>query len=335
MKIAFYEINDKDSSYIKEQLPDHELRFFPGKFSDDALPESDIEILSMFTGSPVTPKVISSLPGLKLVATRTTGFDHINLEACTEKNIVVSNVPAYGQNTVAELAFALILTISRKLYPAIKRVREQGLFSFEGFQGFDLAGKTLGVIGTGHIGEYVIKIAKGFGMEVIAYDPFPNQKMAEQYGFSYASLEEVLAQADITTLHVPYMPATHHLINKDNIMKMKRGSVLINTSRGGLIDTEALVMALRAGVLSGAGLDVLEEEGFVIDELNILSKGHPQQEQLKTVLADHELMQMDNVIISPHMGAQTTEALRRILITSIDNIKQFIAGTPSNVVKPK
>jgi D-lactate dehydrogenase len=125
------------------------------------------------------------------------------------------------------------------------------------------------------------------------------------------------------------------LINKDNIMKMKRGSVLINTSRGGLIDTEALVMALRGGVLSGAGLDVLEEEGFVIDELNILSKGHPQQEQLKTVLADHELMQMDNVIISPHMGAQTTEALRRILITSIDNIKQFIAGTPSNVVKPK
>ncbi len=335
MKIAFYELAERDQAYIKEQLPDHELSFFPGKFSDSELPDSGVEILSMFTGSPVTPSVIEHLPGLKLVATRTTGFDHVNLDAAAAKNIPVSNVPAYGQNTVAELAFALILALSRKMYPAIKRVKEQGLFSFDGFQGFDLQDKTLGVIGTGHIGAYVIKIAKGFGMKVVAYDPFPNEKLATEYGFTYLSLEDLLGAADITTLHVPYMPATHHLLNRDNMMKMKKGSYLINTSRGGLVETAGLVEALRGGIVAGAGLDVLEEEGFIIDELNIMTNGHPQQEQLQTALADHELMQMDNVIITPHMGAQTTEALRRILETSIENIKNFIAGTPSNIVVKK
>jgi D-lactate dehydrogenase len=335
MKISFYEISEKDQVYIKEQLAEHELTFFPGKFNDDQLPDSGTEILSMFTGSPVTPKVIESLPNLKFVATRTTGFDHVDIDVCKEKNIPVSNVPAYGQNTVAELAFTLILMLARKAYPAVKRVKEQGLFSFDGFQGFDLSGKTLGVIGTGHIGAYAIKIAKGFGMEVVAYDPFPNEKLASEYGFKYMSLEEMLANSDIFTIHVPYMPATHHLLNRENLMKAKKGSYLINTARGGLVETAGLVAALRAGVLAGAGLDVMEEEGFVIDELQMMSHGHPQEEQLKTVLADHELMQMDNVLITPHMGAQTTEALRRILETSVDNIKKFIAGTPQNLVEKK
>ena len=241
MKIAFYEISEKDTEYIKEKVTGHELSFFPGKFSDENLPDPATEILSMFTGSPVTPKVVEHLSNLKLVATRTTGFDHVDLEACAAKNIPVSNVPAYGQNTVAELAFALILTLSRKLYPALKRVKEQGSFSFEGFQGFDLQGKTLGVIGTGHIGAYVIKIAKGFGMEVVAYDPFPNEKLATEYNFKYLSLDELLATADITTLHVPYMPETHHILNREKLMAMKKGSYLINTSRGGLVETEGLV----------------------------------------------------------------------------------------------
>lgn len=335
MKIAFYELAEREQEYIKQQLVDHELSFFPEKFSDDNLPDAGIEILSMFTGSPVTPKLIEHLSNLKLVATRTTGFDHINLDALASKGIPVSNVPAYGQNTVAELAFALILALSRKLYLGAHRVKEQGLFSFEGLQGFDLQGKTLGVIGTGHIGTYTIKIAKGFGMEVIAYDPFPNEKLAAEYGFKYMSLDELLTTADITTLHVPYMPETHHLLNRENLMKMKKGSYLINTARGGLVETVGLIEALKSGVLAGAGLDVLEEEGFVIDELNILSHGHPQLEQLQTALADHELMHMDNVIITPHMGAQTVEALRRILETSIENIKNFIAGKPSNVVVKK
>lgn len=335
MKIAFYEIADWEAEVVKSKLAGHELTFFPGKFTDQDLPAADVEILSMFVGSKVTPQVLDNCSNLKLVATRTTGFDHINVAACQQKGIPVSSVPTYGQNTVAELAFALILTLSRKMFPALKRVREQGLFSYDGLRGFDLEGKTLGVVGTGHIGAYAIKIGKGFGMKIVAYDPFPNQKLSEEYNFEYLSLEQLLAVSDIVTLHVPYMPATHHLINKDNIMKMKKGSILINTARGGLVETEGLVAALRSGVLAGAGMDVLEEEGYVIDESSNLQIAHPSEEKLKTVLADHELMHMENVIITPHMGAQTTEALKRILDTTLENISNFAAGAPSNLVQPK
>lgn len=335
MKIAFYEIADWEMKIVQDKLTGHELSFFPQKFSDSSFPDPGTEVLSMFTGSPVTPKVLEALPNLKLIATRTTGFDHINLQAAKDKGVMVANVPTYGQNTVAELAFALMLTLSRKMYPAIKRVREQGLFSFDGLRGFDLAGKTLGVIGTGHIGAYAIKIAKGFSMEVVGYDPFPNEKLATEYGFKYLSLDDLLAQSDIVTLHVPYMPATHHLLNADKLMKMKRGSILINTARGPLVETAGLVEALRSGTLAGFGADVLEEEGIITDELNILTHGHPKEEQLKTVLADHELMQMENVVITPHMGAQTSEAIRRILDTTITNIQAFAAGKPENVVEVK
>jgi D-lactate dehydrogenase len=331
MKIAFYEIADWEGEYIKSKLPGHELVFHPEKFSDQELPE-DTEILSMFVGSPVTPAVLDAVPSLKFIATRTTGFDHLNLEAIKAKNIPASNVPTYGMNTVAELAFALILTLSRKMYPAIKRVRDEGLFSFDGLRGFDLQGKTLGVIGTGHIGTYVIKIAHGFGMNIVAYDPFPNEKLSSEFDFKYVTLDELFAQSDIVTIHVPYMPATHHLINKENILKFKNGSILINTSRGGLVETEALVYGLRNGILGGVGTDVLEEEGMLIDELKILAEGHPKEEQLKTILADHELMHMENVIITPHIGAQTSEALRRILDTTAENILAFIKGSPQNTL---
>ncbi len=334
MKIAFYEIADWEAKYITEKLPGHELSFHPEKFSDDALPE-DAEILSMFVGSPVDPKVLEAVPSLKFVATRTTGFDHLNLDALKAKNIPASNVPTYGQNTVAELAFALILTLSRKMYPSVKRVRDEGLFSFDGLRGFDLQGKTLGVIGTGHIGTYVVKIANGFGMNVIAYDPFPNEKLATEFNFKYRTLDELFAESDIVTIHVPYMPATHHLINKENIVKFKKGSILINTSRGGLVETEALVYGMRNGILGGAGVDVLEEEGVLIDEQKILAEGHPKEEQLKTVLADHELMHMENVIITPHIGAQTSEALRRILDTTAENILAFEKGSPQNLIGAK
>lgn len=335
MRIAFYEIAEWESEIVKKALSDHELGFFTGKFTDDELPDPGVEALSMFVGSKVTPKVLEHCPNLKFVATRTTGFDHVNVAACREKGVVVSSVPTYGQNTVAELAFALILTLSRKMFPAIKRVREQGMFSYDGLRGFDLEGKTLGVIGTGHIGAYAIKMANGFGMKVIAYDPFPNEKLSAEYNFRYMTLEEVLKNSDIVTLHVPYMPATHHLINSQNIQLMKKGSLLINTARGGLVETDALVSALRSGVLAGVGLDVLEEEGYIIDEASNLAVAHPNEDKMKMVLAEHELMHMENVIITPHMGAQTTEALRRILDTTIENFNNFIAGKPVNVVQSK
>ena len=335
MKIAFYEIAGWEAEYIKPKLEGHEMLFYPGKFTDTDLPKDNADILSMFVGCKVTPQVLAAAPNLKLVATRTTGYDHINLAACEEKGIVVSSVPVYGQNTVAELAFGLILTLSRKLFPAIKRVREQGSFSYDGFRGFDLEGKTLGVVGTGHIGAYAIKIAKGFGMKVIGYDPFPSEKLSLEYGFDYMTLEKLLAASDIVNFARAVHAATHHLINKDNIKLMKKGSYLINTARGGLVETDALEDALKNGILAGAGMDVLEEEGYVIDELSNMQMPHPNEEKLKLVLAEHELMHMDNVIITPHMAAQTTEALKRILDTTVENIKAFAAGNPVNLVKQK
>ena len=191
----------------------------------------------------------------------------------------------------------------------------------------------MGVVGSGHIGIYAIKIAKGFGMKVLAYDPFPRKELAEQYGFEYADLDTLLQNSDVVTLHVPYMPATHHLINEQRLEKIKKGAMLINTARGGLVDTEALVKALRSGQLGSAGLDVLEEEGFIKDERDLLYSGHPNESLLKTVLADHELMQMENVIITPHNAFNTKEAELRIIDTTIANIEAFVKGQPINLVK--
>jgi D-lactate dehydrogenase len=345
-KIGFFEMQEWEKDYVRPRLAGRELVFFgddgnphpPLDASGRPLPggevkPTDIEILSNFIGFAVTKEVLAGFPKLKYVTTRSTGYDHIDLKACQERGILVSNVPTYGENTVAEFTFALLLALSRKIFPAVKRVREQGLFSTDELQGFDLQNKTLGVIGTGHIGTYVVKIAKGFGMNVVAYDPHPNAALSAQFGFGYLSLEDLLKQSDVVTLHVPYMPATHHLLNSKNIGLCKKGSLIINTARGGLIETPALISALKSGQLAGAGLDVLEEEGFVKDEVHMLALGHPNEEQLKTILADHELMYMDNVLITPHNAFNTREALQRILDTTIINIDSFAKGSPVNLVK--
>ncbi len=333
MRIAFYEKADWEEEYIRQHLAGHELAFYSTRLAPDNAPDAATEIISTFTDSPVTAAVLEKLPNVRLVATRTTGFDHIDLKACQARGITVCNVPAYGENTVAEFAFTLILALARKLYPAVKRVREEFRFSVDGLAGFDLQGKTIGVVGTGRIGAHAVRIAKGFGMEVLAYDPYPSQKLADEYHIVYVPLEELLAKSDVITLHVPYMPATHHLISKDNIMKCKPGALLVNTARGAVVETEALLAALRSGILGGAGLDVLEEEGFVHEEAALLASGHPGEQQLKTALVDHELMHMDNVLVTPHNAFNTREAIVRILDTTIENIQNFAQNKPINAVK--
>ena len=334
MKIGFFETQNWEKAYLQGRLPGHELLFFDSEQATGNRQQYEqAEILSNFIGYAVTPETLKQFPNLKYVTTRSTGYDHIDLKACAARGVIVSNVPTYGENTVAEFTFALLLDLSRKIHQGVKRVREQGLFATDGLQGFDLQNKTLGVIGTGHIGTYVVKIARGFGMNVVAYDPRPNDDLAAQFGFTYAGLEDLLKTSDVITLHVPYMPATHHLINSANITLCKKGAVIINTARGGLIETSALVGALKSGHLAGAGLDVLEEEGFVKDEVHMLAQGHPNEQQLKNVLADHELMYMENVIVTPHNAFNTKEALIRILDTTIGNINAFDKNQPANLVK--
>ena len=180
---------------------------------------------------------------------------------------------------------------------------------------------------------HLVRMAKGFEMHVLGYDPHPRPEMEKEFGFTYTSLDDLLQKSDVVSLHVPYMPATHHLINEEKFKLFKKGSVLINTARGGLVDTEALLKALKSGTVGAAGMDVLEEEGFVKEELQLLLEAHPSEQQLKTLLADHELMQMENVIITPHNAFNTQEAMQRILDTTIANIQSYIQGNYTNVVK--
>ena len=312
--IAFAEMKDAwEKHFVKERLGENDsLSFFEETAQEKVKDLRESKILSVFINSRIDKKIIAQLPKLKLITTRSTGFDHIDLTAAKERGIVVSNVPAYGENTVAEHTFALILSLSRNLRKAYLRTLRNN-FSIDGLMGFDLKGKTLGVIGTGHIGLHVIRIAVGFGMKVIAFDVKKQGFLSEVLNFEYVTLEELLKQADIISLHTPYLPSTRHLINKKNIGLIKKGAVLVNTARGGLIETDALVEALDKKILSGVGVDVLEEEECLLEEKRL-----------------HDLLHRENVIYTPHMAFYSREAVQRILETTVENIRSFIQGHPQN-----
>jgi len=326
MKIAFFEVSKDLENYFRAGLADFELEFFEEKLSVENVDKAqDAEIVSVFVGSAVSKEVVDALPNLKLLVTRSTGFDHLDKEALLAKGITITNVPAYGPHTVAEFAFGLILNLSRKIAFANKYVRNSPDFNFfADMRGFDLFGKTLGVIGTGRIGKNAVKIAKGFGMEVVAFDPYPDNNFAEENGFVYTSLEELLQQSDIITLHAPYTKENHHLLNKENMPLMKKGAYIINTARGDLIDTEALLEGLKSGAIAGAGLDVIEGERDLKSGTNSESK--PVQDA-------RELIAMENVIITPHIAFYSQEAEGEIIKTTIEDIHAFASGSPINLVK--
>lgn len=334
MKIGFFELEGWEKAAIESRLAGQELFFSGDKITVAQLPErKDFEMLSVFVNSRLDARALTAFPDLKHISTRSTGYDHIDLAECKKRGISVSFVPGYGDNTVAEFAFGLLINLTRKQYQCIDQVKETGSFSLTGLRGTDLAGKTLGVIGTGRIGRKMIKICKSFEMNVIAYDPYPDEKSAAELGYSYVSLENLLRQSDAVTLHCLYTPQNHHLINKGNISLMKKGSYLINTARGPLVETEAIAWAIQQGILAGAGLDVLEEEGETKDELFHLASGHPKEEELRTIIMNHALMKMPNVLITPHNAFNSQEALIRILDIALGSIVSLTAkGEVTNSV---
>ncbi len=333
-KIAFFELAKFGlggmQDYIKKFLKGHEILFFEEPLTEqNADKASDCEVVAFFIYSKINDTLLKKLKKTKLVATMSTGFDHIDIEACRKRNIVACNVPAYGDNTVAEHAMALLLAISRKIIPSIERTRK-GDFSLGGLRGFDLKGKVMGILGTGRIGRNVAHFAEAFGMKVIAYDKFPNESLAKECGFTYMSLDEVLAQSDVLSLHLPESPETHYIINKNNVRKIKKGCVLINTARGGLIETEAILLGLKEGIFSACGLDVLEEEVAIKEEAELLHETFQKASDMKTLLEEHILLQHPQVLITPHNAFNSAESLTRILDTTIDNINSFLAGVPKN-----
>lgn len=335
-RILFLEMKEEwQREHITENLRDAgQLILESGKLSDLKVPPGDMTILSPFINTPVRAKEFDAFPKLRLIATRSTGFDHIDVAEAAKRGILVANVPTYGENTVAEHTFALILSLSRNLRRAYFKSK-QGDFTLDGLMGFDLKGKTLGVIGTGRIGLHVIHMARGFGLEVLAYDVRQDHFMEEVLGFKYRGFDELLEKSDILSLHVPYLPSTHHLVNLGNIGKIKRGAILINTSRGGLIETAALVKALDEGVLAGAGLDVLEGESCLLEEKRFLDAAKCSDclgKKPQVILEDKLLLARDNVIFTPHMAFYSKEAVTRILDTTAENILNFLAGKPAHIV---
>ncbi len=334
--ISFVDIEESwEKDYLDKLLSsDFEIRHF--KETADLVLD-DIKgsaVISPFINSQINKKVIDAVPGLKFITTRSTGFDHVDTEYAKAKGIPVSNVPTYGENTVAEHAFALILSIARNLKKAHMKA-SQGDFSITDLMGFDLKGKTLGVVGTGHIGLRVIKIAVGFGMNVLAFNRTPDRFLAEVMGFKYVDFDTLISESDIISLHLPHNKATHHLINEENIGKIKKGAVLINTARGGLVDTVALTKALDQKILAGAGLDVLEGEDVIIEDKRLLMRKKKElhnPEKLQLTLRNAFLLQRENVVFTSHIGFFSKEALMRILETTAVNIRNFMSGNPSNAI---
>lgn len=331
MNIAVFDTDSSVRDIFSSVLQGHNLVFIDGPMNKENVAKcADCEVASIFVSSGCAREWMDAMPKLKLIAARSTGIDHIDTACAKEKGISIANVPRYGQHTVAEFAFALILALSRRICDASKQVREKGLFSTAGFEGFDLFGKTMGVLGTGAIGRSVVQIARGFGMRVLMMDKFPDAKLEDEHT-KYVPLEQLYAESDIISVHVPFFPENYHLVGRDAFSKMKKGVLLINTARGDLVDTEALIDALKDGTVAGAGLDVLEGERALKDEIGLL-KDTTSSDELKRDVRNHMLMEMPQVIITPHIAFYSREAYHEILSVSAENVKNFAEGKPSNVV---
>lgn len=326
-KVIFFEVEEWEKPYLIHLLKKFKITITNEKLTEENVSKySDAEIISIFTYSNINSRVISSLPKLKFIATRSTGYDHIDIRQCKKKKILISNVPSYGSNTVAEYTFSLILALTRKVHLALEKTR-RGNFSLDGLLGSDLSGRTIGIIGGGKIGYHVAKIAQGFDMNVLVFD-----KIKKNKELNYVSLKNLLKKSDIITLHAPLNKSTYHLINKQNLKIMKKGAILINTARGPLINTCDLINALNTKHISGAALDVLEEEPLIKEEHQLISNNFDKA-TLSVILENHILMNKENVIITPHSAFYSKEALHKIEETTIQNIQGFLNKKPKNLIK--
>ncbi len=324
MKIGFFGLEKEDQAVFSDVFEGTEVLFFEEKLDENTVVKArNVNVVCVFVDSTVNQTVIDAIPNLKFIATRSTGLNHIACDYAKTKGVQVSYVPGYGSHTVAEFTFGLILNLSRKIIIANDYITQTLDFNYNSkMQGFNLAGKTLGVIGTGKIGKNVVKIAKGFEMNVIAYDHYPDEVFAKETGVVFKNFDDIITDSDIISLHAPFVQENFHLINKENIQKMKKGVYLINTARGELIDTAALLFGLREGIIAGAGLDVLEGEKDL--KANIASN---------FTSLNKELMKMPNVIITPHTAFYTLEAVAEIYKITILNLQAFLANAPINLVK--
>jgi D-lactate dehydrogenase len=312
--IVFFDVEDADRALVTKRFPD--VTFADANLKGDALVAAckDASVISVFVNTELQADVISKLPSLKLVCTRSVGFDHIDLDACKAKGITVCNVPDYGSHVIAEHVFALLLSTLRHIHEAEHRV-EGGTFDYHGLRGMALRGKTIGIVGTGKIGRRVAEIAHGFGMTILATDQCRTLELVDTLGVRYLPLEELLQQSDIITLHVPDLPETRHMIDAKAFARMKNGVILVNTARGALIDSKAMLSALKSGKLAYALLDVLEHE--------------------QNFEENKELIKHPNVVATPHIAFYADDSMRNMYLDCFESIEQWKRGdVPAHAVKP-
>ena len=312
--ILFLDTEDTDRPLVLQHIPG--AQFADADLREEKLVAAckDAEVISTFITTPFHRSVISKLPKLTLLCTRSVGYDHIDIDACRERNIVVCNVPDYGSHVIAEHVFALLLSALRHIREGEERV-ESGTFDYHGLRGMALKGKTIGILGTGKIGRRVAKIAYGFEMKILATDQCRTLDLETELGVQYVSFTELLRQSQILTLHVPASPETEHLLNDAAFASMKDGVVLVNTARGSLIDSQALLKALHSGKVSHALLDVLEHE--------------------QNFEENKELIRHPHVVTTPHIAFYADDSLKSMYEDCFRSIRQWMAGTePEHRIRP-
>ncbi|KAK9366800.1 hypothetical protein V1509DRAFT_672967 [Lipomyces kononenkoae] len=330
MKLAVFSSKKYDRTYLRPafEAKGYQLHFKQSRLDDETLQLAEgYTAICIFVNDSLTARGIEILSqkGLKYVLLRSAGYNNVDLDAADKFGVKVARVPAYSPYSVAEFAVGLMLMLNRNLHKAYNRVRA-GNFSLEGLTGFDMRNRRIGIIGTGKIGLLTGKICRGFDSEVVCYDPYPNVDEANAYGMRYVSLDELLETSDIISLHCPLLPSTHHMINSKTLGKMKDGVMIINTSRGGLIDTVALIKALKSGKVGQVGMDVYEHESNMYFE-----------DTSDSILLDDvfsRLLTFHNVCITGHQAFLTREALENIAQATANNLDDFIKGIePQGIIK--
>ncbi len=304
--LLFLEVDPEDEPLIRSRFPDATI--VHSALNDDALIEAaqSATIICGFIYSAFPQRVLAQLPHLRLLLTRSVGYDHIDLNACSSQGIAVCHVPDYGSHVIAEHVFALLLSTIRHVSEAGEQVRH-GHFDYHGLRGMALMGKTIGILGTGKIGMNTAKIAAGFGMRILAVDRCRVLELEEKYGVHYVDLDTALRQSDVISLHLPVLPDTRHLLSTPAFSLMKDGVIIVNTARGELIDTEALLVALKSGKVSHALLDVLEDE--------------------QNYASNQELIRHPHVLVTPHIAFYADDSMQRMYTDSFHSIDQWTSGT--------
>lgn len=332
-KIVFFNANQEDKNFFNDKLiGKYDLIFFDKSINNIKLTTDilDAKIISCFTISQLNKEILEKFNNLEAIILRCVGFNNIDIEYCKQRGIKVLNARGYGNRTVAEFALGLIFDISRNISKSFMEINKN-IKEKNDYEGFELKDKTLGVIGVGAIGSELVKMAYGLNIKLLGYDLFENEELKNNYGLKYTSLNDLLKNSDFISIHAPLTKENYHLINDEKFNLMKHNAFIINTSRGELIDTNALYKALYLKRIKGAALDVLECEEETND-LNIIDMDYLDKNDIKQILLNHEITKLDNVIVTPHIAYDTKEAKERIRLITKENIESFFAGKIKNNV---